>query len=873
MFSVSSQQIFDLTRTATSIDAFDANEPIRVWVKPNGAANYVAYDYTTHESGANVALDPPATPPFFPANDPSTVEAYAYYPASATTTFVVRDDQTSAEDYKASDLMFAANRVVTMGGSDGNDVLNMRHLMAQIRITANAQVGSGLNIIGVTVTAKNSVTFTPEGEHPTETTGEASAITALSAAGSGCIVVPPQKISEVTIKVITGEGTDAETATYVVESEDSIKAGLSYEFDLTVTAGQIGVTSFISNWNGMGTVNITPSGNLAVTPKAEDIAGLTYTGSAHEPRVNVYKDGTEVTDNNSYTLRYVNNINAGRAYIIVAGKDKIGEEDGPLKGCVGVTSFEIAKAAGTISYADASVGKTYGDDSFTNELTKVGDGTVTYASSDETVASVNAGNGQVTLLKSGEATITATVADGSNYTYSTKTASYTLTVAKKAASISFSDFPVKTWSATAAENTFTPTLTNTGTSAVTYTLTDNTCGATMTGNTISFTQAGAVTVTATVEDNDRYTYAVKSISKTLTVNKHAGFLTLSSNSGSVQAGNSTTITVSSSHGGTLSAQKTNDTDNRVTISGPENDQFTVQTNGNSATTITITVTCDADEHYLAATQTFTLTITSSLIFKNPLYYVAERNVGNSAGTEFATADDAGYYFSWADAMNTFAAQTTSYTNYRNAGKGPNGQWHLPVLAEWYSIVPGNDNIFGLNGYMSGYITPKWGYNSTTKNGISESSYWVRISSTEARAIRFLGTEYCSAWKYELLGAGTDASPKYIRISATLISTVTNSSSAASTWYNNNYSKVTFGNNDALGAVQRVIYGRGLRNTSYGTGSTATDLYRTNGCYWVVDEFGSENRGYHLMFSTLLAMSRTDVNGKLYGFNIRLFRDN
>ena len=69
-----------------------------------------------------------------------------------------------------------------------------------------------------------------------------------------------------------------------------------------------------------------------------------------------------------------------------------------------------------------------GDDSFTNALTIVGNGTVTYTSDNEAVAKVDRSTGEVTIIGAGEATITATVADSDTYHYATNTASYKLTV-------------------------------------------------------------------------------------------------------------------------------------------------------------------------------------------------------------------------------------------------------------------------------------------------------------------------------------------------------------------------------------------------------------------------------------------------------------
>ncbi len=90
--------------------------------------------------------------------------------------------------------------------------------------------------------------------------------------------------------------------------------------------------------------------------------------------------------------------------------------------CITVT---IAKAKGTISYAQTVLSKNADESPFTNELTKTGDGTVTYISSNPDVATVDANTGEVKMLvKRGETVITATVTDGKNYTYETNTASY-----------------------------------------------------------------------------------------------------------------------------------------------------------------------------------------------------------------------------------------------------------------------------------------------------------------------------------------------------------------------------------------------------------------------------------------------------------------
>ena len=100
------------------------------------------------------------------------------------------------------------------------------------------------------------------------------------------------------------------------------------------------------------------------------------------------------------------------------------------------------------------------------------------------------------------------------------TGSATVTIEKASGTISFATAtPKEALHAAAADNTFTQEVTKTGDGTVTYTISDNTCGATIDASTgkVTFTQAGSVTITATVADGTNYTYATKTATYTLSV--------------------------------------------------------------------------------------------------------------------------------------------------------------------------------------------------------------------------------------------------------------------------------------------------------------------------------------------------------------------
>ena len=151
----------------------------------------------------------------------------------------------------------------------------------------------------------------------------------------------------------------------------------------------------------------------------------TYDGQAHTITITV-PDGTTIkygTTAGTYDLTDAPTYTEVGAYTVYYKVTKANYTD-----VTGSQTVTINKAAGTISFGTGTVNKTYGDEAFTNVLTKTGDGEVTYTSNNPDVATVNATTGEVTIVSYGEAIITATVTDGTRYTYENKTASYNLIV-------------------------------------------------------------------------------------------------------------------------------------------------------------------------------------------------------------------------------------------------------------------------------------------------------------------------------------------------------------------------------------------------------------------------------------------------------------
>ena len=263
------------------------------------------------------------------------------------------------------------------------------------------------------------------------------------------------------------------------------------------------------------------------------------------------------------------------------------------------------------------------------------------------------------------------------------------------------------------------------------------------------------------------------------------------------------------------------------------------------------------------------------IRRNPLWYVAEYNMTNLHNVTWLTmgsADDEGYFYDFNSAMSLFstgnaAGESDYYRGNKHVVGTPEGStWHLPVHGELLSILPHRtDNIWTLDGYIQTGETVVFGCNSETQSGITDVSWWKKASDTEMNAIRYIGTPYCSAWKYEISG-------DLLTISSTLIKTpvaADGDGTAASAWYAANYGGVTWGNNDAEGAAERKFMARGNRTEGNGPTMTGSAHY----AYYWSSTVNSENaaQSWILWFNGANARTAPHSNSPS-GRNVRLFRD-
>ena len=254
-----------------------------------------------------------------------------------------------------------------------------------------------------------------------------------------------------------------------------------------------------------------------------------------------------------------------------------------------------------ISWSAATCTVTFGDQSTYSfpSLNNPGNQTITYASSNESVATISSSGG-ITVIAEGEATITATSAE--NNAYESASVSYTLTVegTQEKAGISWSSDSY-TAMLVSDENEF-PTLTNPHGLKVSYSSSNDAVATVDDNGSVTLVSAGTVSIIAATEADD--TYAAGSASYTLKVVKHDVTLSWSATSCSQvmeeeDANAYPTLTVDpSSVSGSLTYESSNTSVATVSSTG----SVTLKGTGSA----TISAVFEGNDYYKATSAAFTL---------------------------------------------------------------------------------------------------------------------------------------------------------------------------------------------------------------------------------------------------------------------------
>ena len=340
-----------------------------------------------------------------------------------------------------------------------------------------------------------------------------------------------------------------------------------------------------------------------------------------------------------------------------------------------------------------------------------------------------------------------------------------------------------------------------------------------------------------------------------------------------------------------------------------NTQYTFTVKVGTTITVTSSINPWGGSDTPENTYTGYATPTEPKYMKNPLWYVAEYNINSDLTFNTTNSTSQGYLFQWDSgtypAMNIgFTANTTGYDGYllpspaKTVSNGELGAtWHMPTVMEWLSIIPAvyvsssnYAHVFGTQisaGTVVNDPPCTFGYNNDTKYsngtdntsnmGIVYQSYWSSYTagSHVRYAIRFLGTDYCSVWKYEYADYGSSSTTSRLVISSRLINPIaaTNTTALADMMTTITNGSYDWSENETIGAIQRTFYTVGYAASSVGNAPGKDSGSR--GLYWA--SLGDANPSYawNMTFgnTTDYLCMRSDSEGRYNGRPIRLFRDN
>lgn len=225
---------------------------VSVKVKENAPTPTIEYRLALYTADGLGGLALPAgEKQYFPASG-NSVDIYAFHPAGSPSTYAVQTDQSTADGYKASDLMWASLTGLTSSNTPEQCVLNFRHKLSKISVQlvkgdfdddllAQATVTLGTNDL---VTSGTFTQATGAFESDDSGTGTITMATNAGTAKYAAIVVP-QSMTGKKINIIT----DDATRSYTILTP-AFLPGKRYTYVLTVDySGEVSlIKSDITDW-------------------------------------------------------------------------------------------------------------------------------------------------------------------------------------------------------------------------------------------------------------------------------------------------------------------------------------------------------------------------------------------------------------------------------------------------------------------------------------------------------------------------------------------------------------------------------------------------------------------------------------------------
>lgn len=229
------------------------NMEVGVYISENGGANTSVGSNLHYQVNASGGLGWQGgnAQPYYPPSGRG-VKISAYYPYNNSIAdsydFGVKSDQSSDDDYNASDLLYSTQASYIRQNTAHN--LPFEHKLSRITYSLIAENGAP-SLTGAIVSIVN-VLPTTEFNRTTSTLSSAKGTnTTIVPNTSGAIVVPQTIASGTRLIKVSAGGNDYY---YKPVSSLTLESGKSYDFEITVQGTELHATYTVSSWTN-GTVN------------------------------------------------------------------------------------------------------------------------------------------------------------------------------------------------------------------------------------------------------------------------------------------------------------------------------------------------------------------------------------------------------------------------------------------------------------------------------------------------------------------------------------------------------------------------------------------------------------------------------------------